>query len=129
MAIDTIAERIATARKSLGITQEDVVEKISKRIAMYRLWERGKRVPGDGDLIQLSEALQVNFDWLKSNDGPMRGGGEVEMIDLDLAPGGYKKELIPVRDDDGNLDYYIKATYQRLTIAEGEEEKRKDGVK
>lgn len=53
---------------------------------------------------------------------------EVEEIDLDIGPGQYRKDIIPVRNEDGNIEYYIRSVYTYLTIEEGEAEKRADGA-
>jgi transcriptional regulator with XRE-family HTH domain len=130
MAMDTIGERIVAARKSLGLRQDEVVAQISKKIAMYRLWEQGKREISDGDIIQLANVLDVRYEWLKTGEDPMRAEGEggVETFDLDLGPGEYRKRLIPVPNEHGEIEYYIKAVYTRLTKEEGDAEKRADGV-
>lgn len=128
MAVDTIHKRIVDARKSLGLKQEDVVGKISKKIAMYRLWEQGKRTPEDGDLYQLAEVLDVRFEWLKTGAGEMRGedSGETVTLDLDVMPGEMRSEMGFVLGEDGEIERYILIKVIGLTKEEGEERIRRE---
>lgn len=57
----SISEIIKTARESLGMTQEDLAEKLEVSRQAVSKWEQGASVPSPENLRLLEEALGVSF--------------------------------------------------------------------
>ena len=57
----TIAEIIKQARENLGMTQEDLAEKLEVSRQAVSKWELGASVPSPENLVLLEEALGVSF--------------------------------------------------------------------
>ena len=57
-------QKLTMARKSLGITQLDLAQKLGMTQGRLSLYERGKREPDVEAIRLLAEALGVRADWL-----------------------------------------------------------------
>ena len=66
----TIAERLKTWRKHLGITQEEFSVWTGLHIGVIRKYENEVNVPGGEALIAIGKT-GVSLDWLLLGDGPM----------------------------------------------------------
>lgn len=64
-----VGARIAARRKSLGLTQEDLADKVSVRAATVSRWERGDFLPPVADFVGLARALGASVDWLTTGRG------------------------------------------------------------
>lgn len=60
----TLGERVAAARKRLGITQSELARRAELTPAAVWQIEHGDRQPTAETLRKLSEALKVSSDWL-----------------------------------------------------------------
>lgn len=106
----------------MGLDQVEVVNLINESggkisLKSYSHYERGEREP----------KISVAY-WIMRVLGLLDKSEEVETIELDIGPGQYKKELIPVWNEDGEIEYYIKSVYTYLTKEEAEAEKKADGA-
>lgn len=57
----TVAERIKAARKSLGITQKTLGERLGVTQATIQQYESGKRKPKTETLIRIAKALNIQL--------------------------------------------------------------------
>lgn len=69
----TLGKKLRSARKSAGLTQEQLSEKLLVSRQAITKWEAGKGMPDIENLKQLSKLLNISIDYLLD-------GGEV--IDL-----------------------------------------------
>ena len=69
----TLGEKLRSARKNAGLTQEQLSEKLLVSRQAITKWEAGKGMPDIENLKQLSKLLNISIDYLLD-------GGEV--IDL-----------------------------------------------
>ncbi len=63
-----IAEQIKQRRQSLGISQEELAEKVYVTRQTVSNWENGKSYPDIGSLIRLSDLFGVSLDTLIKGD-------------------------------------------------------------
>lgn len=117
----------------MGLSQDDLVERIPKGITVLREWEQDKRKVGHGDMISLSETLGVNLKWLEFGMGDMlRPVSQVEsaptmnsrLVDVQLGPGKVKVFYDPVNGVDGKPEFYIKTILVGLTVEDAKKEMR-----
>lgn len=59
-----IAERIKGLRKSKGLSQEELADRIGVSRQAVSKWESGQNVPDPDKIILLSGALEVTTDYL-----------------------------------------------------------------
>lgn len=60
----TLGEKIKSARKSAGLTQEQLAEKLVVSRQAITKWEADKGMPDIGNLKQLSKLLNISIDYL-----------------------------------------------------------------
>ena len=75
MRMTTLAERIAQARKNLGLSQEKLAERMNISRGACGHWERGVASPSTDHLHKLSQILDIDIHWLitgKQNNAPIR---------------------------------------------------------
>ena len=63
-------EKLTAARKSAGLTQERLAEKLAVTPQAISTWERNENVPDTKNLILLAKTLDVSLDDLFSEDAP-----------------------------------------------------------
>lgn len=68
--IVSIGERIRTARKARGLTQEELGAAIGVAKASIARWETTSRNPGGLALVTLAKTLKVPLEWLVAGEGP-----------------------------------------------------------
>lgn len=59
-----IAERLKQHRKALGLTQEEMAEKLEMTYSSYSKVENGFQQPGIDMLVRISGALSLSLDYL-----------------------------------------------------------------
>jgi len=59
-----IAERLKTHRKKLGLTQEEMAEKLEMTYSSYSKVENGFQQPGIDMLVRISGVLSLSLDYL-----------------------------------------------------------------
>ena len=64
MRMTTLAERIAQARKNLGLSQEKLAERMNISRGACGHWERGVASPSTDHLHKLSQILDIDIHWL-----------------------------------------------------------------
>ena len=69
----TTGERIQTACKKAGLTQEQLAQKIDSATITVRQYESGKREPRIEQLRKIASALEVSFLYLLGTDLPGMG--------------------------------------------------------
>lgn len=60
----TFCDKLQTLRKSKGITQEELAEKLNVSRAAVAKWEAGQSYPDISNLIQISDLMNVTVDYL-----------------------------------------------------------------
>ena len=63
-----IGEKIRTARKAMGLSQETLAEKLGVSVQAVSTWERGENLPETRKLISLAKELRVSLDDLVSEE-------------------------------------------------------------
>lgn len=66
-------ERLASLRKSIGLSQQDLAEAIDVSIDSIRRWESGKQEPRLSDLKQLAKVLGVTINELTDDADTQKG--------------------------------------------------------
>ena len=66
--MSTLAERIAQARKNLGLSQEKLAERMKISRGACGHWERGVASPSTDHLYKLSQILDIDIHWLLTGD-------------------------------------------------------------
>lgn len=66
-----IGEKLKNFRLSLGMTQEQIAEKINVSRQTISNWENGKSLPDVISLIKISDLYQISLDDLLKGDGKM----------------------------------------------------------
>lgn len=64
----TIQEKLKELRKELGLTQEEVAERLHVSRAAIARWETGKGIPDISNLITISEVFDISLDELIKGD-------------------------------------------------------------
>lgn len=120
-----VARRVGYAMEKSGVSRGDIQEATKRGYEQVGRWLRAShRIPLE-NLRVIADLTGFSFTWLDTGEGPQRPGeapSDEIVIDLDLSPGESRKRVVPVFGESGEVDYYIKAVYRRLTKAEGEEE-------
>lgn len=82
------AERLVTARLELGLDRMDIVQALGIPYSTYANYEDGQRGFKDATARRLAVFLKINFDWLQTGRGPMKGRDDLLSR---LNPEGQKK--------------------------------------
>lgn len=72
----TFGERIYTLRKSAGLSQEELAERLDVSRQAISKWERGAGYPETEKLINMSRLFGVTVDYLLGGDGDYGGDEE-----------------------------------------------------
>lgn len=78
--MSSIAHRISQARKSRGLSQELLAERLKISRGACGHWERGKALPSTEHLAELSSILNVRLEWLISGKGEMQATHQVSEV-------------------------------------------------
>ncbi len=84
-----IAERLKEARKSAGLTQDQVAEQIMVSRVTVSHWENGRTLPDIVSLINLSDLYGISLDELVKGDSKM-----TEKVKKDARDSRNNKRLI-----------------------------------
>lgn len=82
----SLGEKLRSARKSAGLTQEQLAEKLVVSRQAITKWESGKGMPDIDNLKQLSRLLNVSIDYLLDNGERLDAAVIRESIDLASYP-------------------------------------------
>lgn len=80
--METLAERLAEARKNCGLTQGQVAEKLYITTQSVSSWECGNSIPDTEKLPELAELYGVTTDWLLCGRLP---SGEIMEVTSNLS--------------------------------------------
>lgn len=96
-------ERIKKLRKALGLTQQELADKLSIKRNTVATYETGKSNPSDAAVILICRTFNVNEPWLRTGEGEMfvqqDREGELTLLVQKLLSGespDFKKRLIAV---------------------------------
>lgn len=78
----TVGEKIKEARKSAGLTQEQMAEKLMVSRQAITKWEADKGIPDIGNLKSISGLLNISIDYLLDDGQTMDKSIIREVIDL-----------------------------------------------
>lgn len=84
----TLGERIASARKEKGMTQEMLAEQLGVTRQAVARWETGLSVPDAGMLVRIAGALDTTVNDLLGEEEPEQGrdlAAELEALNRQLA--------------------------------------------
>lgn len=100
----TMGDRIKDARKKMGLTQEQLAERIDVSLTYISSIERGLKMPSMQLFIKLIETLDVSADYLLQDEAPMRRAYSDSRIESKL------KNLTPRQRAglDALIDTYIE---------------------
>ena len=62
--MSTFCEHLRNARKSAGLSQEEIAEKLDIGYSTYRRCEQGGTEPTISDAARIADLLQVSLDYL-----------------------------------------------------------------
>lgn len=97
-------------------TQGDLAEFLGINIRTVNRW-----VNEDREIKEKYHSAIAEF--LDARAAQLFGGVDgVEEVNVDVGPGEYMRRIVPIYNEAGDVEYYIRATYVGLTKAEGEEE-------
>lgn len=85
----TLGEKLKTTRKSVGLTQEQLAEKLMVSRQAVTKWESDKGIPDIENIKRISELLQVSIDYLLNNGSD----SEKSVIRESISLPDKKKEL------------------------------------
>lgn len=69
MDLKALGERVAQARRSVGLTQVGLAAAVSSHPTTMSQWERGLYAPNSEALIAIAERCLVSLDWLARGIG------------------------------------------------------------
>lgn len=84
----TLGEKIASARKEKGMTQEMLAEQLGVTRQAVARWENGLSVPDAGMLVRIAGALDTTVNDLLGEEEPEQGrdlAAELEALNRQLA--------------------------------------------
>lgn len=84
----TLGEKIASARKEKGMTQEMLAEQLEVTRQAVARWETGLSVPDAGMLVRIAGALDTTVNDLLGEEEPEQGrdlAAELEALNRQLA--------------------------------------------
>jgi transcriptional regulator with XRE-family HTH domain len=112
----TIGEKIREARKSAGLTQEQMAEKLMVSRQAVTKWEADKGIPDISNLKMISGLLNVSIDYLLDNEQDMDTSVIKEKIDLSKYAKNAKKQVVMEKYPDAQIWPLIAR--QKLTKSE-----------
>ena len=70
--MDDLSTRISIVVKESGLTKTDFGKKVNLSQPTITKLMNGTQNPSERTLIDISDKFQVNEDWLRTGEGPMR---------------------------------------------------------
>jgi len=78
-----IGDRLQRARNALGLTQQQLAEKLGAGLQTVQSWEAGRRLPR-GEFASGYARLGVNLHWAMEGEGSMLLEGAARQVQLEL---------------------------------------------
>lgn len=72
---------ISKRRKELGLTQQELADKLFVSDKVISKWETGKSVPDTSILVELSKALEISLDELLQSNEPINTNTQLAVAD------------------------------------------------
>lgn len=72
---------ISKRRKELGLTQQELADKLFVSDKVISKWETGKSVPDTSILVELSKALEISLDELLQSNEPINKNTQLAVAD------------------------------------------------
>ena len=88
--METIAERISQRRKSLGMTQKELAEKLNVSDKTLSRWETGKQIPDALTLLDIANELGMRIS-------EMYDAGEKEKSDSSIPEEEQEGSVVSVK--------------------------------
>ncbi len=88
----TLGEKIRSARKNAGLTQEQMAEKLMISRPAITKWESDKGIPDIENLKAISKLLDVSIDYLVNDGGELDLNVMKEPIDISQYGKGFRKK-------------------------------------
>ncbi|MBQ9875160.1 MAG: helix-turn-helix transcriptional regulator [Thermoguttaceae bacterium] len=110
-------DRLKQLRKTLGLKQREIAERLGVATGLVGSWESGSNEPGDARIYQICKEFRVRREWLEKGEGEMfepepdvRPLGEYE--DLDVIKESIRRiyNLLPEDKRGAFRDYLSKLT-------------------
>ncbi len=89
----TLGEKLKVARKNVGLTQEQMAEKLMISRPVITKWESDKGIPDIENLKAISKLLEVSLDYLLNDGEGIDLNVIKETIDLTKYGKGFKKKI------------------------------------
>ncbi len=89
----TLGEKIRSARKNAGLTQEQMAEKLMISRPAITKWESDKGIPDIENLKAISKLLDVSIDYLVNDGGELDLNVMKEPIDISQYGKGFRKKI------------------------------------
>lgn len=83
-------DRIAEARKRLGLTQTQLAELLGAHLTTVNRWEKGHQVPEGETLGRLAQALKVEEGWILRGGAFDSMGGAGELLGTPVNDPAYR---------------------------------------
>ncbi len=112
----TVGEKIKEARKSTGLTQEQLAEKLMVSRQAITKWESDRGIPDIDNLKAVSSLLHVSIDYLVDNAQDMDSSVIRETIDLSQYDKNAKNQIVTEKYPDAEIWSLIAK--QKLTKGE-----------
>lgn len=68
--MDTVGQRIGTARKAVGLSQDGLADRVGVSVRTVSRWETGTRYPRSDDLRAIADALGKPVSYFLADDEP-----------------------------------------------------------
>ena len=118
--IMTLGEKIKTARKQAGFTQEQMAEKLMVSRPAVTKWETDRGVPDIENLKAIAKILDVSLDYLLNDDESKELNVIREVIDLTAYGKGTKKKIKDKIVKEKYPDAKIMTLLPEKTLSKGE---------
>ncbi|AFA47277.1 helix-turn-helix domain-containing protein [Acetobacterium woodii] len=112
----TIGEKIKEARKSEGLTQEQMAEKLMISYQKITKWESDQEIPDVDNLKAISSLLNVSIDYLLDNEQDIDTSIIREKIDLSKYKKNAKDQIIMEKYPETEI--WLLIAEQKLTKGE-----------
>jgi transcriptional regulator with XRE-family HTH domain len=124
MSIEKISDRLREARKSRGIQQKTMAEKLQISRAGYSRIEKGKVEITTKNLVKIAEILDISLDWVilgKEVDQTQQG---LKFPDIGKYAGAVEAMFTDMKEDKSTMHsalssfFEIKAKKQKRSVTE-----------
>lgn len=128
-------ERIKELRKAIGITQQELADKLGLKRNTIATYEIGKAVPSDRVISDLCNKYSVNEEWLRNGTGEMfkQPSDEIgyyveDLLEYDGHGNPFYDMIIEMMKKYQELDEKSKAVIREYfkSVGSGLNEKRED---